>query len=184
LLITNLSVLNLRILRSAFIKPASSIPFEFTSNSFVSGEPIPIKHSCGGTEVSPQLQWTIDSPEIKSFVLIMEDYDAIKIIDRPYVHWNVYKIPADTRVIAEGATNMAMPAGSIEGVNDDGLARYSGPCPPEGTGTHHYFFTLYALNKDNLSIDTTKAMLRSTFEAQFKDSIIQKAEISGSYIYK
>ncbi len=163
---------------------ASSIAFEFKSNSFVSGEPIPIKHSCFGTEVSPQLQWEIDSPDIKGFALIMEDYDAIKIIDRPYVHWNIYKIPADTRAINEGASNLAMPAGSVEGVNDDTLARYSGPCPPEGTGTHHYFFALYALNKDNLSINATKPMMRSDFESKFKDAIIQKAEISGSYFYK
>jgi|GEM_PF-6168066 len=106
---------------------ASSIPFAFTSNSFVSGEKIPIKHSCSGTEVSPHLQWEITSPDIKSFAIIMEDYDAIALIGRPYVHWVIYNIPADTRVIEEGATHLAMPMGSMEGINDDGLTRYSGP---------------------------------------------------------
>jgi len=163
---------------------ASSIPFAFTSNSFVSGGVIPIKHSCSGTEVSPHLQWDITSPDIKSFALIMEDYDAIALIGRPYVHWVVYNIPADTRVIEEGATNLAMPLGSVEGINDDELTRYSGPCPPEGTGTHHYFFTLYALNRASVSIDAVHATKRSDFENQYGSAIIQKAEISGSYVYK
>lgn len=162
----------------------TTIPFAFTSTSFVSGEKIPIKYSCFGGEVSPQLQWDISSPDIKSFVLIMEDYDAIALVGYPYVHWNIYNIPADTRTIAEGATLRAMPNGSVEGVNDDGVPKYAGPCPPEGTGTHRYFFALYALNKENLPVNTNRPMRRNDFETQYKSSIIQKAEITGTYLYK
>lgn len=163
---------------------ANSIPFAFTSNSFVSGEKIPLKYSCYGSEISPHLQWDVSSPDIKSFALIMEDYDAIALVGHPYVHWNIFNIPADTRVIAEGATLRAMPAGSVEGVNDDGVPKYAGPCPPEGTGTHRYYFALYALNKEKLSVNVARTMRRNDFEAQYADSIIQKAEISGSYFYK
>lgn len=163
---------------------ASSIPFAFNSNSFTSGDKIPIKYSCFGGETSPELHWDITSDAIKSFVLIMEDYDAIALIGRPYVHWNVYNIPADTRQFTEGATLHAMPLGSIEGVTDDGPRKYMGPCPPEGTGTHHYFFALYALNKTDVSVNTNLPQMRSDFETQHADAIIQKAEISGSYFYK
>ncbi len=160
------------------------IPFAFTSNSFVSGGKIPIQYSCFGGELSPQLQWDISSTEIKSFVLIMEDYDAIALVGYPYVHWNIYNIPADTRAIAEGATLRAMPSGSVEGVNDDGVPKYAGPCPPEGTGTHRYFFALYALNKESLPVNTSRPMRRNDFETQYASSIIQKAEITGTYLYK
>jgi Raf kinase inhibitor-like YbhB/YbcL family protein len=163
---------------------ASSIPFTLSSNSFVSGEKIPVKYSCYGTEISPHLQWDITSPEIKSFALIVEDYDAIALVGYPYVHWDVYNIPADTRQIAEGATLRAMPAGSVEGVNDDGLRKYSGPCPPEGTGTHHYFFALYALNKADLGVNANRSVKRSEFETQYATAIIQKVEMTGTYFYK
>jgi Raf kinase inhibitor-like YbhB/YbcL family protein len=163
---------------------ASSIPFTLSSNSFISGEKIPVKYACYGTEISPHLQWDITSPEIKSFALIIEDYDAIALVGYPYVHWNVFNIPADTRQIAEGATLRAMPAGSVEGVNDDGLRKYSGPCPPEGTGTHHYFFALYALNKADLGVNANRSVKRSEFEKQYASAIIQKVEVTGTYFYK
>ncbi len=162
----------------------SSIPFAFKSDSFISGDKIPIKYSCFGGETSPDLQWEISSPDIKSFALIVEDYDAIALVGYPYVHWNVYNIPAATHQIVEGATLHAMPLGSIEGLNHDGLRKYSGPCPPEGTGTHHYFFALYALNKAELSIGANKVYMRSEFETDYASAIIQKAEITGSYFYK
>lgn len=163
---------------------ASSIPFAFMSDSFVSGAKIPIKYSCFGGETSPHLQWDVTSSEIKSFALIMEDYDAIALVGHPYVHWNIFNIPADTRVIAEGATLRAMPMGSVEGVNDDGVSKYAGPCPPEGTGTHRYYFALYALNKENLGVNVNRTIRRNEFELQYAGSIIQKVEISGSYFYK
>lgn len=113
----------------------------------------------------------------------MEDFDAIALVGYPYVHWDVYNIPADVREIAEGAT-LHMPTGSVEGANDDGVAKYSGPCPPEGTGTHHYFFTLYALNKANITVNLNHSLKRSEFEAQYASSIVQKVEMTGLYTYK
>ncbi len=111
----------------------------------------------------------------------MEDIDAIPIVGHPYVHWDVYNIPAATREIAEGATLRTMPVGSIEGANDDNLPKYSGPCPPTGTGTHHYYFTLYAINTETLAIDVSKVMRRSDFEASYAGNIIQKVEIVGLF---
>jgi phosphatidylethanolamine-binding protein (PEBP) family uncharacterized protein len=37
-----------------------------------------------------------------------------------------------------------------QGVNDFGHARYDGPCPPTGHGTHHYHFRLAALDTPRL----------------------------------
>jgi len=168
---------------SSSSQAASSIPFTITSNSFVADSNIPIKYSCYSSEVSPHLKWDISSDAIKSFVLIMEDKDATPIFGRPYVHWNVYNIPASTREITEGATLRAMPAGSIEGTNDDNVPKYAGPCPPQGSGIHHYYFSLYALNQETLTVNTGKAMMRSEFETKFANQIITKTEIIGLYKY-
>lgn len=111
----------------------------------------------------------------------MEDMDAIAIVGYPYVHWNVYNIPGSVREIAEGATLRAMPMGSIEGANDDNIPKYSGPCPPTGTGTHHYYFTLYALNTETLDVNRYKAIKRSEFETLYASNIIQKVEIIGLF---
>ena len=111
----------------------------------------------------------------------MEDMDAIAIVGYPYVHWDVYNIPGSTREITEGATLRAMPAGSIEGANDDNVPKYSGPCPPTGTGTHHYYFALYALNTETLNVNRYKAIKRSEFETLYASNIIQKVEIIGLF---
>jgi len=159
----------------------SSISFTLTSNSFVADSNIPIKYSCYSTEISPHLKWEVTSDAVKSFALIMEDIDAIPIVGYPYVHWDVYNIPGTTREIAEGATLHAMPAGSIEGANDDNIPKYSGPCPPAGTGTHHYYFALYALNSDSLTFNANRSMKRSEFEKQYANNIIQKVEMIGLF---
>ncbi len=114
----------------------------------------------------------------------MEDYDAVAIAGHPYVHWAVYNIPADTREITEGATLNAMPTGSQQAINHDDTYRYSPVCPPEGTGNHRYYFTLYALNTANLAVDLNHVLERSQFEALYASAIIQKVDIFGSYIYR
>lgn len=159
---------------------ASVIPFTLVSSSFLNDSDIPIKYSCFSTQVSPQLAWTITSDQVKSFALVMEDIDAIAIVGYPYVHWNVFNIPAATREIVEGATLHAMPLGSIEGTNADGVPSYAGPCPPD-TGTHHYYFALYALNVETLPVDTSKAIQRSQFEAKYSTNIVAKAEVMGRF---
>ena len=47
---------------------------------------------------------------------------------------------ATTRELAEGVGDY------VQGVNDFGNTGYGGPMPPEGHGTHHYFFWLLALD--------------------------------------
>ncbi len=107
--------------------------------------------------------------------------DAVAIVGHPYVHWDVYNIPGAAREIAEGATLRAMPMGSVEGANDDNVPKYSGPCPPTGTGTHHYYFAIYALNSETITVNANKAMKRSEFEALYASKIIAKAEIIGLF---
>ncbi len=111
----------------------------------------------------------------------MEDMDAIAIVGSPYVHWNVFNIPASVREISENATLRTMPLGSVEGANDNEVPKYAGPCPPQATGIHHYHFSLYALNKETLVINTGRPWERSEFEQAYASEIITKTEIIGLY---
>jgi len=112
------------------------------SNSFKHEGFIPSKYTCDGEDVSPHLKWSEIPAETKSFALICDDPDAPV---GTWVHWLVCDIPANVREIKEGE----IPKGAKQVRNDFGKLEYGGPCPP--SGTHRYFFKLYALNVEKLS---------------------------------
>ncbi|REX68011.1 YbhB/YbcL family Raf kinase inhibitor-like protein, partial [Mycobacterium tuberculosis] len=70
--------------------------------------------------------------------LVVDDPDAVGGL---YVHWIVTGIAPGSGSTADGQT----PAGGHSVPNSGGRQGYFGPCPPAGTGTHHYRFTLYHL---------------------------------------
>src|ERR1700744_1916487 len=71
----------------------------------------------------------------KSLILTMIDIDV-----RPslWSHWIVVYLPPDSTGIARG--QKTLPGGARGVVSNFGDAFYDGPCPPEGTGLHHYRF--------------------------------------------
>jgi Raf kinase inhibitor-like YbhB/YbcL family protein len=122
--------------------------FKLKSPAFKHREPIPVKDTADGENVSPPLQWT-DPPEgTKSFVLVVEDPHAPAGIFRL---WGLYNIPADTRALPEGFGSGRQNAGFGLGINDFGRPKYAGPAPPKGHGRHHYHFKLAALDVNKLS---------------------------------
>ncbi len=117
---------------------------QLTSTAFADGGAIPVQHTGEGVDVSPELNWA-DAPEgTGSFALICHDPDAplIKPGNYGYVHWVLYNIPGSVDGLPEGNSDFTC------GVNDFGNANYGGPMPPEGHGTHRYFFWLFALSTD------------------------------------
>jgi Raf kinase inhibitor-like YbhB/YbcL family protein len=58
-------------------------------------------------------------------------------------HWIVVNLPAAVNSLPRGATSLPSPAKAI--VSNFGDAAYAGPCPPKGSGLHHYEFTIWAL---------------------------------------
>ncbi len=114
-----------------------------TSNMFADGQAIPEAFSCYGENKNPSLTVEGVSPDAQSFVLIMQDLDAISgtsSVEQQY-HWVVYNIPPWVRQIDVGHIPW-----STEGVNSFGRVGYTGPCPEETDGVHRYRFTLYVLN--------------------------------------
>lgn len=150
---------------------APSIPL--TSSAFAANQPIPTKYACNGDNISPPLQWGDTLPDIKSFALIMDDPDA----SNTYVHWVVYSLPSTARSLPENVPpDTDITGGGKQGANGSGKSAYGGPCPP--SGTHHYFFKLYAL--DNM-LDLPAGSTKSQLEQAMKGHILAYGELVGLY---
>lgn len=126
----------------------SAFAFELSSPSVSDGkwDTKYLATECGGRDVSPTLSWKDPPAGTKSFALTMFDREALDGFG--WWHWQVLKIPASTTGLPEGAGSKGgkgMPKGAIQGKADLGRAGYLGPCPDQGSGIHHYVFTLYAL---------------------------------------
>lgn len=119
--------------RTAAQAPADG-PLTISSPAIADGAPIPAQYTCKGAGVAPPLTWSAPL----GGALVVDDPDAPR---GPYVHWLVVGIPPGAGSTADGQT----PAGGSSLPNSAGQASYSGPCPPAGTGVHHYRFTLYQL---------------------------------------
>lgn len=108
--------------------------FQVTSPAFHHNEKIPVQYTCSGEDVNPPL-YIHGIPEgAKTLALIMDDPDAPMGI---WVHWVLYNIPP-VEVIVENSVP------GQQALNSFGRIHYGGPCPP--SGTHRYFFKLYALD--------------------------------------
>ena len=141
------------------------------STAFENGKPIPSKYTGEGVNVSPPLSWSAVPKEAVELALICDDPDAPRA--QPWVHWVLYKLPADVTSLAEGNAG-----GAVEGKNDSGTSGYSGPMPPKGHGVHHYHFKLYALDaRINLPAGATKDQLLKAIG----DHYIAKGELIGTY---
>jgi len=115
---------------------------QLTSSAFKDGGSIPARHTGDSDDVSPALAWTAVPEGTKSFAVICHDPDAplIKPGTYGFVHWVLYGIPGSVRKLPEGTGEY------VHGGNDFGKQGYGGPMPPEGHGTHRYFFWLFALD--------------------------------------
>lgn len=121
---------------------ADKMSLRLTSSAFQEGGLIPAEYTCAGANVSPPLKWGDVPAETKALALVVDDPDAPR---GTWVHWVVYNLPAATRELAAGVpAQVELPGGGRQGRNDFGQTAYGGPCPP--SGTHRYYFKLYALN--------------------------------------
>ena len=142
---------------------------KITSSVFENNNKIPSKYTCDGENINPPLNF-IDVPKnTKSLVLLMDDPDAPM---GTFVHWVVFSINSEEKQINEDF----VPSGSIQGKNTVGNDKYIGPCPP--SGTHRYFFKLYALSSD---LDLDKNAGKEQVEEAMKNNIIEKSELIGLY---
>jgi len=122
-----------------------------SSPAFPNDEHIPKKYTCDGTNVSPPLMISGVPASAKSLTLTMTDPDAP---GGTFTHWSVTGIAPSVTMITEGSHP------GTEGKNGFGKTGYGAPCPP--SGTHHYVFTLTALDANGKEVG--KAQLTGTYK--------------------
>jgi len=151
--------------------------FELTSSVFAQGEPIPVKYTCDGEDVSPPLEWGDPPQGTESFALVNDDPDAPV---GTWDHWILYNLPPEARSLPEAVPSDAeLPDGSQHGQNSWRRLGYGGPCPP--SGTHRYFFKLYALDTSlDLASNANKKQLLQAMEGH----VLAQAELMGVYSRK
>ncbi len=147
----------------------AAMSFLLTSPAFAHEEAIPAQYSCDGDDSSPQLNWTPPPAGTESLALIVDDPDAPM---GTWVHWVLYNIPADATGLAASLPEDV----GVQGKNSWNRLGYGGPCPP--SGTHRYYFKLYALDTLlDLQAGATKKDLLSAMGGH----ILEEAELMGTY---
>ncbi|MFH1199340.1 MAG: YbhB/YbcL family Raf kinase inhibitor-like protein [Candidatus Omnitrophota bacterium] len=137
-----------------------------SSPEFENNQVMPKRLSCQGEDVNPLLIIDGVPKEAKALVLIVDDPDAPV---GTWVHWVVYDIPVIGRIEENSVPGK-------QGANSAGKKDYHGPCPP--SGTHRYFFKIYALDKIlNLDEGLTKEQLEQAIEGH----ILDRAQLVGLY---
>jgi len=136
------------------------------SESFGQNQKIPRKYTCDGDDVNPPLMIEQLPPSTKSLVLIVDDPDAPS---GTWDHWVVWNIPQSTKI----GENVVP---GIEGINSFGKHSYGGPCPP--SGTHRYFFKVYALDAELKLGSNSK---KKDVEKAMQNHILAKGELIGLY---
>jgi Raf kinase inhibitor-like YbhB/YbcL family protein len=160
--------------------PNTTMPntIRLTSPAFAQGQPIPKKHAVAGEDVSPPLQWDNVPAGAKELALIVDDPDAPTA--EPWVHWVIFKIPPETRELPEGVptdTQLTTPVQARQGHNTwgDAFIGYKGPEPP--SGTHRYYFKLYALDQ---ALELKAGADKKELLAAMQGHILAQGELMGT----
>ena len=140
-----------------------------SSPAFKHQENIPSKYTCQGEDINPALRISGVPKTAKSLVLISDDPDAPM---GTWDHWIVVNIAPTTTVIDESS----IPKEAVQVTNSWKRSDYGGPCPP--SGTHRYFFKLYAIDT---MLFLTSSATKHDVEKAMQGHIIEKAELVGLY---
>jgi Raf kinase inhibitor-like YbhB/YbcL family protein len=151
------------------LEPMGQDTIKITSSAFSAGGTIPSKYACDGEDVNPPLQISAVPTDAKSLSLIVDDPDAPM---GTWNHWLIWNIDPNITEIKENS----IPKGGVFGTNDFGKLEYGGPCPP--SGTHRYFFRLYALDA---KLDLSEGAKRAELESAMKNHIIAQGQLMGKY---
>ena len=145
-----------------------------SSDAFEEGEAIPARYTCDGENISPPLAWDGVPKDAKSLALIVDDPDAPS---GTFVHWVVFNLPATMRALNENiGERETIAQRATQGVNGFKQYGYGGPCPP--SGTHRYFFKLYALDTElDLGPEATKDQLLDRMEGH----VLAEGQLMGTY---
>lgn len=140
---------------------------KISSPAFKDGASIPSKYTGEGQDVNPPLTIENVPSGAKSLVLIVDDPDAPAKV---WVHWVVFDIAPTVKTIDENSIP------GKQGYNDFRRNDWGGPYPP--SGTHRYYFKLYALDK---TLGLKEGSDKTAVEKAMEGHILDKAETMGLY---
>jgi para-nitrobenzyl esterase len=144
-----------------------------SSPAFPAGGDIPFENTQYRGNVFPGLAWSAGPSGTRSYVIIMQDTDAMRQ-GAPILHWTMANIPANVTKLDAGMT--AAPAGAQHGPNIRGANQpYMGPRTPAGP-KHRYHFQVFALDT-TLPAEATATYAALT--AAMKDHVLASGETIG-----
>lgn len=141
-----------------------------TSPAFSDGDKIPPKFTCDGDDVNPELRIADVPGDTASLVVLVDDPTATM---GSWLHWSVWNIAADVRVIPE---HWRVRTQAVEGETDFSEIGYGGPCP--SYGEHEYRFMVFALD---VRLDVASGSRREVVEAAMAGHILSSATLTGKY---
>lgn len=154
---------------------AQAVKLDVSSTAFTDGGRIPVKYTCSGEDVSPDIQWSRGPESTESYALIVDDPDAP---GGPFTHWVIFNIPSNVTRLGEGVSTAArLDDGSMQGKNHFGRTGYGGPCPPTGK-PHHYHFNVYALDT---RLNPGPGVSKEDLLKAMNGHILAQGELTGIY---
>jgi Raf kinase inhibitor-like YbhB/YbcL family protein len=144
--------------------------FQLTTTAFATDGPVPDRYTCNGMDVAPDLAWANVPTGTVELALVMDDPDA-----DDFVHWVIAGLDPTSNGLGEGE----VPDGAVETDNGFGNPGWAGPCPPEGSGVHHYEFELIALGAP-LGLDPDLEAADAAAEIRDSDAILSTTLLVGT----
>ena len=155
------------------------MPFVLESPAFSYYTPIPTRYTADGNQISPPLRWSGAPDKTKAFALLCEDPDAP--LPRPFVHWVIYGLSANTSSLPEGLPAVPaihFPVSALQGLNTQLEPGWTGPKPPSMHHAHRYVFRIFALRRP---LELPDRAGRTEFLEEIHDKILAEAHLIGLY---
>jgi para-nitrobenzyl esterase len=146
---------------------------EVSSPAFQNGGDMPRDATQYGKNVFPGLSWSKGPASTRSYVIVMQDADAIRNADA-ILHWTLFDIPAGLTTLDPGMT--APPADAMYGPNIGGsMQPWRGPRPFPGP-KHRYPIQVFAL--DTL-IPADPQMTFAALKAAMRGHVLASGQLVG-----
>jgi Raf kinase inhibitor-like YbhB/YbcL family protein len=139
-----------------------------SSPTFKNEGEIPSEFTCDGLDLSPPLSITDVPKETLTLSIIMDDPDAPM---GTFTHWVVWNIPSNKTQFTKGEK-----FDFVQGRTSFGTTGYGGPCPP--SGTHRYFFRIYALD---IKLDLRQGSNVKDLQTAMLEHVLAEATLMGRY---
>ena len=138
-----------------------------TSPNFADGESLPASETCRAEGAFPTIEWSNLPDNTESIAVIVYDVDAE---GGDYVH----RLTTNLDPTAGSLPSAQTPPEAVEYKTSNGSAGWTPPCPPAGSGTHRYVFTVYALDRPTRMPPTaqTQTAVLTVTEAAFAEGSI------------